>query len=93
MVPGAERRKETVMGMGKSSSAATPQVVYATPETTPETTPESVTSAVARSISSDASVQVAAQNAARQRMSGIASTYRRYGLGQATQDTKQKLGQ
>lgn len=84
------------MGLGKSSRVATPQVVYVEDTASQAEQPKpTVTSAVARSISAGAEAQVEAQNQARQRSSGIISTFRRYAgtSAAATNDTKQKLGQ
>ena len=77
------------MGMGKSSG--TIQQVQTTTTATPEPEP-TVTSAVAKNISQEATKQIAAQDQARQRKSGIVSTYRRYAGADQT-DTKNKLGQ
>lgn len=69
--------------------------IYATSNGGAATDSSSVTSAVARSISTGAEAQVQAQNQARQRSSGIISTFRRFvGLNTASSDAnKSKLGQ
>jgi len=87
------------MGSSRGSYAAqqqtTPVYTYAGTSGGAGADSSSVTSAVARSISTGAEAQVEAQNQARQRSSGIMSTFRRYAgtNAAATTDTKQKLGQ
>ena len=88
------------MGSSRGASYAQPQKIeasapiYATSNGTAADS-SSITSAVARSISTGAEAQVQAQNQARQRSSGIISTFKRYAGANAaaTTDTKNKLGQ
>ena len=77
---------------GGSSVQQVPVYTYAGTSGSGSSSSSSVTSAVAKSISTGAEAQTTAQTQARQRSSGIISTFKRL-MGSDTSSGKNKLGQ